>query len=246
MTSDTLKIGLANETLQKEYPQYGRNDNFLNLKVLEKGKVVVVVGPQLGEAPLFRADGIAINPKISKTDMKTLGPKRTELIQQKDEEIEELDRNIQEDQRVANDENEESAVRGRAREKVQENTVKKNELVKERARLKKGLSRREQVKEIFKNHGFTVTAVSLAAGKTIAGVFGALANKIKSVSKGVGNGFQELGKKIGSILPGLLGAIVSFVFRVAGQVISFLSKNAWLLILAIAAFLIEKTIKRNH
>ena len=48
--------------------------------------------------------------------MKILGQKGTELIQQKDEEIEELDRNIQEEQRVANNENEEPFVRERARE----------------------------------------------------------------------------------------------------------------------------------
>ena len=68
----------------------------------------------------------------------------------------------------------------------------------------------------------------------------------KAVAKGVGNGLQELGKKIGSILPGLLGSIVSFVFKTAGQVISFLGKNAWLLILAVAAYLIEKIVKRNR
>ena len=77
-------------------------------------------------------------------------------------------------------------------------------------------------------------------------VVSSLIKGLKAVAKGVGNGLQELGKKIGSILPGLLGAIMSFVFRTAGQVISFLGKNAWLLILAVAAFLIGKTIKRNR
>ena len=94
---------------------------------------------------------------------------------------------------------------------------------------------RERIKEIFKKYGFTVTAVLLAVGTTIGVVVSYITKRLKSVAKGVGKGLQELGKKIGSILPGLLGAIVSFVFRTAGQVISFLGKNAWLLILAVAA-----------
>jgi len=65
------------------------------------------------------------------------------------------------------------------------------------------------------------------------------------VANGVGNGLQTLGKKIAGILPGLLGAIVSFVFRAAGKVISFLGKNAWLLIIAVAVFLIERVTKRS-
>lgn len=68
---------------------------------------------------------------------------------------------------------------------------------------------------------------------------------LKSVAIGIGNGLQTLGKKIAGILPGLLGAIVSFVFRAAGQVISFLGKNAWLLIVAVAVFLIERVTKRS-
>ena len=56
--------------------------------------------------------------------METLGPHRSKLIQQKDEEIEEIDKSIQEDTIVVNDENEEPAVRERAREKIRENTEK--------------------------------------------------------------------------------------------------------------------------
>ena len=88
------------------------------------------------------------------------------------------------------------AVRGRACEKVQENTAKKNELVNERKRLKKGPSLRERVKEIFKKYGFTATAVLLAVGTTIGVVVSYLTNGLKAVAKGVGNGLQEL--------PGLL------------------------------------------
>ena len=128
---------MANKSLQDEYPHYGKEGRFLNREVSKDkfpGKGVVI-GPKGDETPLYKADGRTINPKISKTDMKVLGSKRKEMIQQKDVEIEESDKNIQEDQRIANDENEEPVVRKRAREKVQENTQKKNELVNEREQL---------------------------------------------------------------------------------------------------------------
>ena len=43
-----------------------------------------------GETPLFPKDG-KVNPKLSKIDMETLGPKREVLIAEKDKEFEELD-----------------------------------------------------------------------------------------------------------------------------------------------------------
>ena len=69
---------------------------------------------------------------------------------------------------------------------------------------------------------------------------------LKSTGQNVGNGMKTMGKQIASILPALLGAIVKFVFSAVGNAIFFLGKHAWLLILAVAAFLIEKTIKRQR
>ena len=94
-----------------------------------------------------------------------------------------------------------------------------------------------------------VTAVGITIGvlaKMLADGAGAAANGIKTIGKKVGDGLKELGKKIGAILPGLVGAIASFVFRAAGQAITFLGKNVWLLILFVAAFLIEKITKKRR
>lgn len=79
-----------------------------------------------------------------------------------------------------------------------------------------------------------MTAVLLAVGTTIGVILSSLSNGLKSVASGVGNDFKELGK-----------TIARSVFRTAGEVISFLGKNAWLLILAAAAFLIERVGKRS-
>ena len=210
---------------------------------------LVVVGPQGGETPLFKADGRTLNEKISKTDMETLGPKRTALIQQNNDEIDEideLDTSVQEDQRIADDENEEPAIREQAREKIQENTERRDELVTNTERLKEGLSLRERLKEFFKKNGVTIGSLVAATGIVLGVVLSQLKTGLAKVASGVGNVVSALGKKSASILTGMLGAIVSFVFRTAGQAISFLGKNAWLLVLAVAAFLIDRTLKRKR
>ena len=85
-----------------------------------------------------------------------------------------------------------------------------------------------------------------AVGLTVGVIVDKLTTGVSSVTKAIGNGLKDLGKKIGSILPGLVGAIANFVFRTAGQVISFRGKNAWLLIVFVAAFLIEKLTKKRR
>ena len=81
----------------------------------------MAIGPRGGKAPLFKKDG-DINPKLLKEAMNILGPEREQLIQQKEDEFTEVDRLLQENQEVVNNENEELSVRERARKKVLENT----------------------------------------------------------------------------------------------------------------------------
>ena len=103
---------------------------------------------------------------------------------------------------------------------------------------------RERIKEIFKKHGVTLTAILLAAVVTIGSVIGAITNALKATGKSLRNGLKEIGKKkTASLLPGLLGSIVSFLFKAAGQAFGFLAEHTWLLILAVVAFLMESYIK---
>ena len=53
--ADSLKIELAHHTIEKEYPQYGKDGKFFTL-VVEEGKVFVV-GPKGGLTRLFLANG---------------------------------------------------------------------------------------------------------------------------------------------------------------------------------------------
>ena len=74
----------------------------------------------------------------------------------------------------------------------------------------------------------------------------AATNGLKAGTKAIGNGLKDIGQKLGSLLPGLIGSIVSYVFKAAGSVLSFLGEHAWLLILAVVAFFMERMLKRRR
>ena len=200
--------------------------------------------------PLFTKDkdtgGQRLNPILPRQIKSALGTERDTLIVQKEKEIEELHKSIREDEEIANEENEQPLVRERAREKIAEKLEQIDALENERDELEERVSLREKVKNIFKKYGFTVTAVFLAVGTVIGVIVNSLTKGLKSVATGVGNGLKELGKKIAGILPGLIGAIVSFIFKTAGSVISILGKNAWLLILGVAVFMVERFQKKKR
>ena len=89
-------------------------------------------------------------------------------------------------------------------------------------------------------------AVVLATGLVLGAVALAALNGLKAGTKAVGKGLKTVGQKLGSLLPGLIGSIVRFIFRAAGQVLSFLGEHAWLLILAVVAFFMERLLKKRR
>ena len=159
---------------------------------------------------------------------------------------EELTNAIAEDTRTKEDENTSPSERSAAEVRVAANEAelaRVNTEIEVRERQRPLL---ERVKDIFKKHGWTLQAVALA----VSIVFSALAlaglNGLKAGTKAVGKGLQAIGKKLGSLLPGLIGSIVSFIFKAAGQVFSFLAEHAWLLILAVVAFFMERLLKKRR
>ena len=104
----------------------------------------------------------------------------------------------------------------------------------------------ERVKDIFKKYGWTLQAVALAVGIVLSVLALAGLNGLKAGTKAVGQGLKAIGQKLGSLLPGLIGSIVSFIFKAAAQVFSFLAEHAWLLILAVVAFFMERLLKRKR
>ena len=105
---------------------------------------------------------------------------------------------------------------------------------------------RERIKEIFKKHGVTVTAILLAAGVTIGAVVGWITKALKATGKAMAGGLKEIGAKLGSLLPGLIGQVAHFLYNTAAKAVSFLAEHTWLLILAVVAFVFEKYIKKRR
>ena len=105
---------------------------------------------------------------------------------------------------------------------------------------------RERVKNIFKKYGWTLQAVVLAVGLVLGALALAGLKVLKAGTKAVGQGLKNIGQKLLSLLPGLIGSIVSYIFKAAGQILSFLGEHAWLLILAVVAFFMEKLLKKRR
>ena len=236
------------ESLTREFPETKATE--IEATYSKTGKLEVKkFGFGKRAYPLFtfekRAGEQRLNPNLTKEIKSALGPEREVLIAQKDKEISELQESILEDEEIANNENEQPSVRERARERITEKREQIDALENDRDELEERLSLREKVKNILKKYGFTVTAVFLAVGTTIGVIVNSLTKGLKTVATGVGNGLKDLGKKIAGILPGLIGSIVSFIFKTAGSVISFLGKNAWLLILGVAVFMVERFQKKR-
>ena len=105
---------------------------------------------------------------------------------------------------------------------------------------------RERVRQIFKEHGVTVTAIFLAAGATIGAVVGIITQALKATAKATANALKYIDSKLDSILPGLIGSIAKFLFKTAGQAVGFLAEHTWLLILAAVFFIFEKYIKNRR
>ena len=159
---------------------------------------------------------------------------------------EELNQNITEDIRLIEDENTSPSERETARERLavrNEELEMVNEEIEARERQRPLL---ERVKDIFKKYGWTLQAVALAVGIVLSALALAATNGLKAGTQAIGNGLKTIGQKLGSLLPGLIGSIVSYIFKAAGSVLSFLGEHAWLLILAVVAFFIERMLKRRR
>ena len=122
----------------------------------------------------------------------------------------------------------------------------KTSLNRRKSSLRERLPLRERVKNIFKKYGWTLQAVVLAVGLVLSPLALAGLKGLKAGTKAVGQGLKTIGQTLGSLLPGLIGSIVSYIFKAAGQVLSFLGEHAWLLILAVVAFFMERLLKKRR
>ena len=171
---------------------------------------------------------------------------RTKPLDELEREREELKRKIEEDRRIMNDKDATSRERMVAGERFSENTDELARLDPQVQEREEALPLRERVKNIFKKYGWTLQAVALAVGIVLSALALAATNGLKAGTQAIGNGLKTIGQKLGSLLPGLIGSIVSYIFKAAGSVLSFLGEHAWLLILAVVAFFMERMLKRRR
>ena len=153
---------------------------------------------------------------------------------------------LQQDRMKTQDENTSPSEREAAEGRVAENTDELARLEPQIQEREEALPLRERVKNIFKKYGWTLQALALAVGIVLSALALAGLNGLKAGTKAVGQGLKAIGEKLGSLLPGLIGSIVSFIFKAAGQVFVFLAEHAWLLILSVVAFFMEKLLKRRR
>ena len=226
------------ERIRDKYPKVNPVNSSFTSDIDEYDRVTVRLKRQRGKSyPLFKPDG-ELNEKLPKTIKESLGPSAEKVIEaneneitrrrEKVKELESSRKDAREDQRENIDRNIDQQ-----REEI-ENLERENEVIDLR------LSLRDRVKAIFKKYGFTVFAVLSAVGAVIGVIVSNLKSGLSKLGKGVGNGLKAIGKKLGEILPGMVGAIASFIFKTAGEAIGFLAKNAWLLIVAVVVYFVEK------
>ena len=171
---------------------------------------------------------------------------RTKPLDELEREQEKLKRHIEEYREIMDDNDTTPQQRMAAGEQFSEITDELARLDPQIQEREQELPLRERVKNIFKKYGWTLKAIALAVGLVLSVLALATTNGLKSGMKALGNGLKAIGAKLGSLLPGLIGSIVSYIFKSAGSVLSFLGEHAWLLILAVVAFFMERLLKRRR
>ena len=175
-----------------------------------------------------------------------LGIKVAKPLEELEQEKAALEERLAKNKRVLEDENASPSDIEAARKQVEQDERALERVNEDVEREEQKLPLRERVKNIFKKYGWTLQAVALAVGIVLSALALAATNGLKAGTKAIGNGLEAIGKKLGSLLPGLIGSIVSYVFKAASSVLSFLGEHAWLLILAVVAFFMERMLKRRR
>ena len=232
------RVDNAWERIREKYPKVNPVNTSFTADIDEYDRVTVRMKRKGGKSyPLFKSDG-ETNDKLPKTIKESLGPSAEKVIETNEREISrrrEKVRDLESSRKEVGPSQRENIDRNieQQREEIDQ-LERENELIDERASL------RDRVKAIFKKYGFTAFAVLSAVGAVIGVIVSNLKSGLSRLGKGLGNGLKAIGKKLGEILPGMVGAIASFIFKTAGEAIGFLAKNAWLLIVAVVVYFVEK------
>ena len=203
-----------------------------------KARTVLQLQVEINDYKLANRD---IERQINK-----LGIKGAKPLEELEQEKAALEERLAKNKRVLEDENASPSDIEAARKQVDQDERALERVNEDVEREEEALPLRERIKNIFKKYGWTLKAIALAVGLVLSVLALATTNGLKSGMKALGNGLKAIGAKLGSLLPGLIGSIVSYIFKSAGSVLSFLGEHAWLLILAVVAFFMERMLKRRR
>ena len=158
----------------------------------------------------------------------------------------ELRQQIAEDQEIMDATDTSPSEKEAAEARVEERNEELARLQTQIAEREAAMPLRERIKEIFKKHGVTLTAILLAAGVTIGSVVSAVTKALKATGKAMAGGLKDIGGDAGSLQPRLIGQVAHFLFNTTAKAVGLLAEHTWLLILAVVAFVFEKYLKRRR
>jgi len=245
------KVEEAWDIIKSKYPNINPKNAPFTTTIDEYNRVIVRFNRRGGKGHvLFNEEG-ELNDKVPKTIVNYLGDSAGKVIENNERTIftrreklqaleEELD-NIS----LADSQDVREGLNISLREQIEKTINEIEQLEEQNEVIEERMSLRDRIKAVFKKYGFTVFSVVSAVGIIIGVIISSLKSGLSSVVSGVGNGLKAIGKKLAQILPGMVGAIASFIFRTAGEVIGFLAKNAWLLIVAVVLYFVERYKKKR-
>ena len=226
------------ERIREKYPNADPANSSFTATLDEYDRVAVKL-KRVGSKryTLFKPDGQP-NDKLPKKILDSLGPTAEEVLKVNENEI------SRRSEKVRELESARKQAGADQRENIERNIdIQRDEIDKlerENEAIEERMSLRDRIKAIFKKYAFTAFAVLSAVGAVIGVIVSNLKSGLSILGKGFGNGLKAIGKKLGEILPGMVGAIASFIFKTAGEAIGFLAKNAWLLVVAVVVYVIDR------
>ncbi|KAK3744566.1 hypothetical protein QZH41_003501 [Actinostola sp. cb2023] len=233
-----LELPNAVDRLKSQFP-HAKTGEFLATLDAQGRIIVSLTRTGAVDRLLLTTDG-KLNTELPKSLRALLGPSASEIIEKNANQIKQYKEDIIRAKAKLDDPLASTADKEAAQELLDRLAPIIKALDDETEAILGRMTLREKVKYIFNKYGFTVVGVAVAAGAVIAAVVSALSARLAAVAGAMGNGLKAIGKKLAELLPGAIGAIASFIFRTTGDVVGFLAKNAWLLIVAVVVFLVER------
>ncbi|KAL9981927.1 hypothetical protein ACROYT_G010693 [Oculina patagonica] len=171
--SELRRLNQLKKNLEKDFENAKKEVSALEKQAKQKAKEQTRVGQLRASLAAKESERNTLQERLNDT-------RALEDLKEKEAE---LKRQNEEDQAVIENENASPTDKQAAEERVAERTEELGRLQTQIAERERALPLRERIKEIFKKHGVTLTAIVLAAGVTIGSVIGAITNALKATGK---------------------------------------------------------------